>query len=83
MSRHSRRGTAWEKTRTRVLERDGGVCGYCGRDATEVDHIVPRAAGGTDDDANLIAACKTCNGTKQDRQLVRTNYFNPRWIDRL
>lgn len=83
MSRHSSRGPAWEKTRARILTRDAHTCVYCGREATTVDHITPKAAGGTDEDHNLVAACLECNGTKQDRQHVRINYVNKNWIDRL
>ena len=43
----------WRKLRQRVLERDEWTCAYCGRPANQVDHIVPRLAGGPDDEANL------------------------------
>lgn len=32
-----------------------------------IDHIVPRARGGTDDSANLVAACWDCNFRKRAR----------------
>jgi 5-methylcytosine-specific restriction protein A len=32
--------------------------------ATEVDHIVPKSQGGTDDDDNLQAICSPCHKTK-------------------
>lgn len=48
--------------RRAILAAHGGVCHYCGSgDATHVDHIVPKADGGTDDLGNLIAACLPCN----------------------
>lgn len=31
-----------------------------------VDHVVPAAHGGTDDDANLVTACTPCNSIKSD-----------------
>lgn len=80
MSRHSSRGPEWAKTRARVLERDGHVCGYCGRDATTVDHLVAKANGGTDDDWNLIACCKPCNSTKGARTMIRVAYVNKDWL---
>lgn len=56
------------KARFRVLERCGFKCVYCGRPATEVplviDHVVPVVAGGSDDEANLAAACRDCNAGK-------------------
>lgn len=54
-----------------VLTRDGYTCRYCGRSAPtvaiHVDHIIPVAKGGTDDPANLVAACEECNQGKSDR----------------
>jgi 5-methylcytosine-specific restriction endonuclease McrA len=57
---------AWRKVRAVVLERDGYCCVYCGGEATTADHIQPVNRGGTDDEANLVAACATCNGSKGD-----------------
>lgn len=82
MSRQSSRGAAWQKTRRFVLERDGHLCAYCGRDANTVDHITPKAAGGTDTPDNLVAACRSCNGRKSDKTLNRITYINPRWLER-
>jgi 5-methylcytosine-specific restriction endonuclease McrA len=47
-----------------VLHRDDWTCRYCGREATEVDHVAPRARGGATTPGNLVAACRTCNKTK-------------------
>lgn len=41
-----------------------GICAYCGAPATTLDHIRPRARGGSDDPANLIPACRSCNSSK-------------------
>jgi len=47
------------------------VCAYCRRNlrrrTATVDHLVPRSAGGTDDDSNLVLACATCNLAKDNR----------------
>lgn len=70
MTLHSQRksnSTQWKKLRLRILQRDGYECYWCGMDATTVDHIVPVAKGGTDDTENLVAACKRCNFSKQDK----------------
>lgn len=59
-----------------VLERCGFACAYCGRRAPDVeltvDHIIPKSRGGTDDDANLTAACRECNVGKGNRVMVRS-----------
>jgi hypothetical protein len=61
------------RTRFEIIKRDRFTCAYCGRTPPEVllevDHIVPVAAGGTDDLANLITACMTCNRGKAARLL--------------
>lgn len=48
-----------------LAERDGLVCGFCGGALTlagaDVDHIVPRALGGTNDFDNLRLAHPYCN----------------------
>lgn len=44
-----------------------GPCAYCGYDLpTQVDHVLPRSRGGTDDPENLVPACKPCNMNKLD-----------------
>lgn len=52
-----------------MLERDSYLCQPCrARDklteATEVDHIKPKAHGGTDDIGNLQAICNRCHRAK-------------------
>lgn len=59
----------WPTIRKNTLKRDKYICGYCGQVATAVDHIVPRCLGGSNDQSNLIAACKPCNSKKKDRLL--------------
>jgi hypothetical protein len=62
-----------KKTRFEVFKRDGFACQYCGRNSEtvvlEVDHIDPKANGGSDDSINLITACFDCNRGKSDRKL--------------
>ena len=57
----------WRKTRAAVLKRDGHRCFYCGKRATTVDHLRPLSRGGTDAEANLVAACTDCNTAKGDK----------------
>jgi 5-methylcytosine-specific restriction enzyme A len=57
-------GAAWRKLRAHILERDRHTCQVCGERATQVDHIVPRSKGGTDNPANLRASCGWCNRSK-------------------
>ena len=51
-----------------VLRRDNHRCGYCGRTADTVDHILPISRGGGRRDwLNTVAACLRCNNRKDDR----------------
>ena len=45
--------TAWRWLRAEHLAMEPDCACGCGQSATDVDHIVPRAAGGSDDHANL------------------------------
>ena len=74
-NRHERGyGAAWEKLRAEVLKRDEGLCQPClfgqmrPTPATEVDHIVPKAQGGTDDPSNLQSICTSCHRAKTSRE---------------
>lgn len=70
-----------------ILARDQWKCLSCGRSAQvdgvllEVDHIVPRSKGGTDDVSNLQTLCKKCNVGKSNRDstnlFVASKVFNP------
>lgn len=57
--------------RYEVLKRARYRCELCGisaeHKAIEVDHILPRIRGGSDDLSNLQALCYSCNATKRDR----------------
>lgn len=66
--------------RFQILERDSFTCRFCGKRAPEteleVDHVVPRSKGGSDDTSNLVTACRDCNRGKGDRtiDLARTDW---------
>lgn len=54
-------------SRRAVFLRDANRCQYCARPAEDVDHVVPRSRGGEHRWENVVAACRRCNATKQDR----------------
>ena len=64
-----------KKLRFEVFKRDGFACQYCGRTPPvvmlEVDHIMPRSEGGTDDINNLITSCFDCNRGKSNTKLEK------------
>lgn len=72
----------WNKNRTnggyipagyarRILERDNHTCYLCGNPATQVDHIVPWAEGGTHAQTNLAAICEACHTAKTKTEAAR------------
>ena len=54
-------------TRRAVFARDHWTCQYCGRAAENVDHVIPRSAGGEHAWENVVAACRRCNQRKENR----------------
>jgi hypothetical protein len=53
------------KLRPQVFARDGYRCVICGStDDLSVDHVLPIARGGTNDEWNLQTACMRCNRLK-------------------
>lgn len=66
-----RGGRPWRRLREAVLLRDKYTCQYCGRasaEGMEVDHILNRASGGTDELSNLQTLCKSCHQLKTRRE---------------
>ena len=62
-------GYAWRVIRKRVLLRDSYLCQAClkaGRltPANQVDHIKPKAQGGSNDMGNLQSLCLGCHKAK-------------------
>jgi hypothetical protein len=86
-----------EDLRRRVRQWAGDRCGYCRSPQhlvygkLEIEHIVPVAKGGTDEEQNLCLSCRLCNSFKASQTeftdpvsgaLVR--FFDPRrqsWAD--
>jgi len=73
MSQYSSKGKAWEELRQRVLELYNWECIRLFPESCEgtmnlqVDHIIPKSRGGTDDIENLRVLCRRCNSRKKDK----------------
>lgn len=69
-------GPQWKRIRKLALERDKHLCQDC-RDkgriapADQVDHIIPKAQGGTDDLSNLRSLCREHHDDKSNRDMGR------------
>jgi 5-methylcytosine-specific restriction endonuclease McrA len=64
--------------------RAGHRCEYCRAPEAvfnfpfEVEHVVPSARGGLDEDANRALACRSCNLRKSDHVRASTKIRAPR-----
>ncbi|MGF1514842.1 MAG: HNH endonuclease [Elainellaceae cyanobacterium] len=60
--------TTYIKHRWKVYRRDRFRCVYCRKRVKykqlTLDHVIPRALGGTNDIDNLVTACFECNSAK-------------------
>jgi len=58
-------------TRRNVYARDNNTCQYCGdkfkTEDLNLDHVVPKAQGGTNTWENIVCSCIDCNSKKRDR----------------
>jgi 5-methylcytosine-specific restriction endonuclease McrA len=64
------------ETREYLLEKWGHKCTYCGKEniPLQVEHIVPRAKGGSNRISNLCLSCEKCNlakGTKSIEEFLK------------
>ena len=60
---------AKKRYRQSIYEAWDCKCGYCGDDATSLDHIVPRFKSGTSNRNNLVPACRRCNSNKASAKM--------------
>jgi 5-methylcytosine-specific restriction endonuclease McrA len=62
-------------TRKNILRRDAYKCAYCGRSdlPLTIDHIIPKAKGGSESWENLVCACTNCNNRKGGRTPEEAN----------
>lgn len=59
-----------------IVMRDGGACYICrqgrdNQDPWEIEHVKPRALGGTDELDNLALAHRSCNRAKGIAAVIR------------
>lgn len=64
-------------SRRNVLTRDKYTCVYCGKHATTIDHVVPRALGGENSYENCVASCSKCNAHKGSKTLEQMGWSLP------
>lgn len=72
--------------RYKILKRARFRCELCGTSAEhkalEVDHILPRNNGGSDEESNLQALCYSCNAMKRDTDSTDFRGWSESYADR-
>jgi len=62
-------------------------CGYCGDEATSLDHIIPRFKSGSSNRNNLMPACRRCNTNKgsspMEQWFRQQSFFTQEKLDRM
>jgi 5-methylcytosine-specific restriction endonuclease McrA len=76
-------------SRRNIFKRDHFTCQYCGKqpgsEELTIDHVLPRAHGGTSTWENCVLACMVCNHRKADRTpgqaglTLRSQPARPQW----
>lgn len=68
-----------QNKKQRIMANYDWRCAYCGSGLPEhdaaLDHIIPKSKGGTNSEANLIPACRSCNSSKKDMSLEDFRLF--------
>ena len=60
-----------------IFKIDNYTCQYCYKrgGVLTMDHVVPLCSGGSNDDSNLVTACRTCNMSKGKKPLLEFLLF--------
>lgn len=76
-------------SRFNIFSRDGNTCQYCGRTLPRaelnLDHVIPRAQGGTSTWENVVCSCLPCNRRKGGNRPEEVSMallrrpFRPQW----
>lgn len=63
-------GTHTEQDLQEQYKRQGGKCYYCGcklDDNWHIEHVIPLSRGGSNDIANIVCSCPSCNQSKHNK----------------
>jgi len=78
---------AKKRYRESIYQAWGHKCGYCGDNATSLDHIIPRFKSGSSNRNNLLPACRSCNANKASSKMeewfLSQPFFTQEKLDRI
>lgn len=78
---------AKKRFRQSIYDAWDSCCGYCGAEATSLDHIVPRFKSGSSNRNNLLPCCRRCNESKASKKMeewyVKQDFFTQAKIDNI
>lgn len=78
-ARNPHQGMNWIRRdkRLAIYIRDSFQCMYCERDLSkaepgelQLDHLLPSSCGGSNDQTNLVTACRACNVERKDQPVM-------------
>ena len=83
------RSKEWKNFRKQWIAKNKPTnCEACGvpieGGSISLDHSIPLTQGGYDvafREDLIVAMCVSCNSRKQDKQLLRNNYYNKKLLD--
>jgi len=78
---------AKKRFRQSIYDAWDNCCGYCGAEATSLDHIIPRFKSGSSNRNNLLPCCRRCNESKASRKMeewyVKQDFFAQAKMDNI
>lgn len=78
---------AKKRFRQSIYEAWENKCGYCGDNATSLDHIIPRFKSGSSNRNNLIPCCRRCNANKASSEMeswyAQQEFFDQTRLDKI
>ena len=66
--------------RGRIYYKTDGRCAYCGKvldpfHGWHIEHVIPKAQNGTDEESNLVPSCSLCNRKKKDKNIEEFRWW--------
>ena len=69
-----------KEVRRQVWAKSSNLCAHCGKKVSAendrtIDHVIPQAVGGTNDNRNLMPLCLSCNRNRASGEIVPDTYY--------